>query len=466
MIGIGLMTAACTSDAQPATTSVPIAQTSTTSATSATSAETGATSNTPATSDLDAESETTTTLPTASSSGDSAVPPSTAAIDPGMTRSGDSVVTALPNDDSASSSTEASTTTAPLPAIESYTSAVYSDPSHWICRGDMDDVCDESYPLSTVSAVGEVTAIPYSVADDPPIDCFYVYPTSSGDPTYNSDLTADSEIGVTTLQVARFNQVCRVYAPTYRSVTIAGLFGGVQGNFDDGWQIAYSDVLDAWKSYLANDNDGRPVVIISHSQGSFHTTRLLREEIDPNPNQRALVVSAILAGTSFQVAKGSDVGGDTQHMPLCRSNDQYGCVVTFQSYRDADPPRPGALFGRPGATTASACTNPASLAGGAATLANSFSNGDWVLDDPALRAAITTPFVDLPGLVTSECKVTSDGYSYLAITVNADPADPRADDIPGDGSPNWGLHTVDMSVTQETLIELVRQQSAAYIAAD
>jgi hypothetical protein len=68
----------------------------------------------------------------------------------------------------------------------------------------------------------------------------------------------------------------------------------------------------------------------------------------------------------------------------------------------------------------------------------------------------------VPGLITAECKV-KDGYSYLAITVNADPADPRADDIPGDGAPNWGLHTVDLSITQESLIGLVRTETAAFL---
>ena len=66
------------------------------------------------------------------------------------------------------------------------------------------------------------------------------------------------------------------------------------------------------------------------------------------------------------------------------------------------------------------------------------------------------------GLITVECKV-KDGYSYLTITVNADPGDPRADDIPGDGAPNWGLHTVDLSITQQSLIGLVRSQSTTFL---
>ena len=122
----------------------------------------------------------------------------------------------------------------------------------------------------------------------------------------------------------------------------------------------------------------------------------------------------------------------------------------------------GALSGAPQASTESACVNPAALSGGPGLLEAAAPVGPWVFTDPAAGAAITTPLIGLPGLITGECKV-KDGYSYLAITVNADPADPRADDIPGDGSPNWGLHTVDLSITQESLIDLVRSQASAYV---
>jgi hypothetical protein len=352
-----------------------------------------------------------------------------------------------------------------VPVEPLYVSALYADPAeNWICRPDLIDACDDSYPLTEVAADGATTLEPYTVAADPPADCFYVYPTISGDQSFNSDLVPDNEIGVTRVQAARFNQVCRLYVPVYRSVTIGGLFGTVDGDFATGWEMAYADVLDAWRSYMANDNDGRPVVILSHSQGSFHVTRLLREEIDPDPDQRAVVLSAMLAGTSFQVAPGKDVGGDTQNMPLCRAADQFGCVITFQSFRADDPPRAGALFGRPGDGTESACTNPAALGGGAGQPASVFINGDWVSADAAVRSAITTDRVGVPGLITTECRV-ADGYNYLAVTVNGDPADPRGDDIPGDGTPNWGLHTVDIDISQESLIGLVRTQLAAYQAA-
>lgn len=379
-------------------------------------------------------------------------------------------VTTAPVSASATTTTRPSPTTLPadtFPATTSvpnaqYVSEIYRDPANWICHGDTADSCDSPEPLTDVAADGTLTIEPYVVAADPPTDCFYVYPTSSDDITFNSDLVPGSETAVTDLQAARFNQVCKVYAPVYRSVTLAGLFGNAPGSFAEGWDLAYGDVLDAWRHYLANDNHGRPVVILAHSQGSFHVVRLLREEIDPKPEQRALIVSAIIAGTSFQVAPGRDVGGDTQHMPLCRASDQVGCVITFQTYRDRIPPLSGALFGAPNGSTESACTNPAALTGGPGTLDAAVPTGAWVFTDPEGAAAITTPFIDVPGLITAECKV-KDGYNYLAITINADPADPRADDIPGDGAPNWGLHTVDLSITQQSLISLVRLQTAAFM---
>ena len=39
---------------------------------------------------------------------------------------------------------------------------------------------------------------------------------------------------------------------------------------------AYNGVLAAWKEYLKNDNDGRGVIFLGHSQGSGMVKRLIR----------------------------------------------------------------------------------------------------------------------------------------------------------------------------------------------
>ena len=83
---------------------------------------------------------------------------------------------------------------------------------------------------------------------------------------------------------------------------------------------------------------------------------------------------------------------------------------------------------------------------------------------------IETPFVALPGLVSAQC-INREGASYLAITVNADPADPRTDTINGDividnaVRSEWGLHLFDMHFAMGNLQQIVSSPSAAWLAA-
>ena len=77
--------------------------------------------------------------------------------------------------------------------------------------------------------------------------------------------------------------------------------------------------------------------------------------------------------------------------------------------------------------------------------------------------AVTTPFVGLPGLTSARC-VANDEFTWLEVTTNADPADPRADDIGGQISPDWGLHAIDYQVAYGELVGLAQSQADAWAA--
>src|SRR6266850_419206 len=197
----------------------------------------------------------------------------------------------------------------------------YSDAKSWLCRPDLPrgaSACD-------------------------------IYHTVSTDTTPNSDMVADpAEKNVIRQQFSRFGSVCRTFAPLYRQVTLAGLRramapGGVGPRFERG--VQYDDVRDAWKYYLEHENKGRGFVLVAHSQGSFIVAELIRQEIDGKPIQSQMV-SAILLGTTLAVPKGKDVGGAFQHVPLCRSTSQTGCVITYASYRSTLAPPSNTLFGK------------------------------------------------------------------------------------------------------------------------
>src|SRR5262245_5723076 len=210
----------------------------------------------------------------------------------------------------------------PVNPYPGYHSATYADPANWLCRGDTDDVCDHDLDATVVTAGGHARLRRFRPARQPRFDCFYVYPTISTDPGGNSDLIPgdDQELFVVRQQAARLGAVCRVFAPVYRQVTLTALLANLGGNpipFDSA--LAQADLVDAWKHYIANNNQGRGVLLIGHSQGAGRLVTLIRNEVDGNPVLRDRLVSAILLGTSLQVPDGGDVGGDFANIPLCHS---------------------------------------------------------------------------------------------------------------------------------------------------
>ena len=362
---------------------------------------------------------------------------------------------------------------APAPAVPTGT-IDYADAANWLCLPGREDGCSRALPTTTLNANGYGPVGQARPAASPAVDCFYVYPTVSRDHELNSDMNAGpEEQAVIAVQLARFASVCRTFAPLYRSATLAMIPRAMQGqDVSANFNLAYGDVVNAWRHYLAHHNQGRPFVLIGHSQGTIHLSRLLAEEIE-GKEAAGRMLSAMLLGYNVEVPEGQAVGGTFRSTPLCTRAGQTGCVVTYVSFRATNPPPAGALFGRSArAGHTIACTNPASLAGGSAPL-----DSYWFTASPPAQGAPAiawssagpppTPYLRTEGLASATC--VHDGQTgYLAVSVNADPGDPRTDNIPGDvyfaGTilPGWGLHLVDVNLAQGDLIRIVEAQARAY----
>lgn len=354
----------------------------------------------------------------------------------------------------------------------------YADSNNWLCLPDYPRACGVDLSTTIVNADGSTRLTPWSGNPNARIDCFYVYPTVSQDATPNSDLVAGpEEFNVVRSQFARLGSECRTFAPLYRQVTLTALragMGGGEGMAPDR-DMPYQDVLNAWNYYLEKHNNGRGVVLVGHSQGSGVLTRLISNEIEGKDIQEQ-IISALLIGTNVQVPDGELVGGTFEHMPLCERGDQIGCVIAYASFRDTIPPPATGMFGRGGNDTVAACTNPAQLAKGSneldAYLSNAGAEGissatpaPWT----SIGASVTTPFVNVPGMLTGEC-VNKNGFSYLEVTVHSNPDDNRIGDITGDvlnadGSVNsgWGLHVIDVNLAMGDLVTIVGRQARSYL---
>ena len=354
----------------------------------------------------------------------------------------------------------------------------YSDPKSWLCRPAGHDACDVDLTTTVITADGKLSRETWNADPNAPVDCFYVYPTVSTDPTPNSDMTADAvELNVIRQQFARFASKCRPYAPLYRQVTLAGLrsrLAGGGGSLASG--VQYDDVKDAWNYYLEHDNKGRGFVLVGHSQGSFILEELIRKEIDGKPVQSRMV-SAILLGATIAVPRGKDIGGSYQNIPLCHSASQTGCVITYVSFRSTIPPPSNTRFGKVAdPNMIAACTNPVALGGGSGVLhAYLSTDGRTIVGTTPPKPWVTpertidTPWVSVPGLLTAQCK-SNENATYLEVTIYGDPSRPRTNDIIGDLGAvdriqaDWGLHLVDFNIAIGNLVDIVGEQAKAWAA--
>src|SRR3954467_12292093 len=240
----------------------------------------------------------------------------------------------------------------------------------WRCRpGLADNPCAGDQTTTYYESDGSSRVGTPATPAKPTIDCFYVYPTVSNQPTKNATQTAEPEVrSIAIYQAQRFSTRCRVFAPLYREVTAAGVTTASNTHDTSGYDLAYTDVREAWRSYLRHDNHGRGFVLIGHSQGSRMLRALIRGEIDGRRAVRKRLVSAIIPGANATVA-------DFRHVPACRAARQTGCVISYSTFNDAPPdnarfgrtdtdPVGGALGLPAGKGLGVLCVNPAALAGG------------------------------------------------------------------------------------------------------
>ena len=341
----------------------------------------------------------------------------------------------------------------------------------WLCKpGLANDACAVGLSTTRFSPAREALGVERPTPGPRKVDCFYVYPTVSDQPTPIANKRIDPEVrSIALYQAARYRQECRVFAPVYRQRTIAGIQPSVseggprRGVVQD---TGYNDVREAFRQYLRRDNKGRGIVFVGHSQGTFVLRKLIAEEVDRKPAVRRRLVSALLLGGNVLVKKGSDVGGDFKTIRACRAPRQTGCVVAFSVY-DETPPA-DSLFARTNETNREVlCTNPASLRGGTGSVtpifpSRPFAPGTLISTGIFLmgveQPTASTPWVTIRGGYRARC-AKAGGASFLRLTPTGGP------DFKPSPTPQWGLHLVDANIALGELVALVRTQARAFEAA-
>jgi len=109
------------------------------------------------------------------------------------------------------------------------------------------------------------------------------------------------------------------------------------------WEIAYEDLKSAFQYYLKHYNKGKPIIIASHSQGSMHAKRLIKEFFDQKPLKNQLVV-AYLIGTRI-------LPDEFQNIHPLDSPNTVGGFVSWNAYKIDKLPKNYETWYKGGVTT-------------------------------------------------------------------------------------------------------------------
>ena len=173
------------------------------------------------------------------------------------------------------------------------------------------------------------------------VDVFWIHPTTYTQRPeeifcWNADvndetLNAKTDRSTMRLQASVFNAAGRIYAPRYRQAHLYSFFTPDKSLKKKALQVAYSDVKKSFEYYLEHYNNGRPIIIASHSQGGLHAYWLLRDFFANKPLMKKLVCAYIV---------GMPIPKDSLNFLLpCTDSSQIGCYVSWYTFKKGFYPK-------------------------------------------------------------------------------------------------------------------------------
>jgi hypothetical protein len=208
----------------------------------------------------------------------------------------------------------------PFDAARSPSAPDYGDPAAWSALPEREDAADLALP--------DFPAIDQAAA---PVDVFYVHSTTYVGRRWNAPIDDDAlnratdEVS-TLIQASAFNACCAIHAPRYRQAN-GTAFSDPTSDGSRAIDLAYRDVANAFRHFLKRREASRPFILVSHSQGSVHAYRLLREEVSGTPLRQQLVAAYVIGVPLMADA----LERELPDIPVCGTPEQTGCIIGWNA---------------------------------------------------------------------------------------------------------------------------------------
>lgn len=207
----------------------------------------------------------------------------------------------------------------------------YSNLKNWACHPAKKDAGDSvPKPLQKEFVL------------DTGVDVFFIHPTTYLDKSKpfgqyadvkNEALNSITDKTAIKYQATIFNAAGRLFAPRYRQAHISSYYPQTAKDTTislQAFDTAYTDIKNAFEYYLQHYNNGKPIVIASHSQGTTHAKKLLKEYFDSKPLQQQLVV-AYLVGMPVEKKWFTNI------LP-CSTPAQTNCFCSWRTFKNGYKP--------------------------------------------------------------------------------------------------------------------------------
>lgn len=165
-------------------------------------------------------------------------------------------------------------------------------------------------------------------------DVFFIHPTIYNDKGKNlpwnpsiNNVQLNQRVDNSTIkfQATAFNAAGRVFAPRYRQAHLVSYSTIDSISAKKAFALAYADVKNAFEHYLKYYNNGRPIIIASHSQGTTHAGPLIKEFFDGSRIQQQLVAAYLIG---LPVPKNY-----FERIFPCESPNDLNCFMSWRTFR-------------------------------------------------------------------------------------------------------------------------------------
>ena len=172
----------------------------------------------------------------------------------------------------------------------------------------------------------------FEMGEDKDVDVFLICPTVDTRSETNSfdlnDKLKSSFVNALDMEKGIYEETGRLFSPYYRQMSL-NAYKLSKEEQEKAQEIAYTDISNAFRWYLDNENDGRGLILAGFSQGSQMCLELLKEYYGGDSAEASALRENLVAVYAIGWSVTEDMTAEYPQIIPAKSEIDTGAVVSF-----------------------------------------------------------------------------------------------------------------------------------------